>query len=613
MTAMTSFEASPLLVRAAAFAVAFAFVAASLAIVHAGGRKKLRIAALALALLAGFAVVARPRLLPGGATAGLLITPGGGEAVRHRGPQFLAPGAERVPVAGDATRGAGGGVEGVRANDASTDVQPLGRWAELAARARWQLRGAGLTAEEWRAVPSGVEFEPDAEFRVRGLVDIRWPRRVTLGDVVTVVGRFASDSAPGGPPVVLRLSGPGGVEAESAPLGGEAGGFRLQLKPRAVGRLLLELEERSTADAVPVRRHTLDVVVAPPSYPRVRIVAERPSPDANALRRWLTGRGADVDWQVAMGGGTVATSRGRRASNDPALGDEVVVTFSAAPPSRGRSGEAAAAAVQLITARGGELAPLTLEEPRGDVSAARTGDTRSESWIALVSSANGSSFAWLSAARTPSVAPIRIERGVSPDGRDRPDRRAESLVVGSYRYLLRGDESSYAELWSVLLEAVRPPRATPTCQHADGPVRVDEPIALVCRTEAPPRLILIGDEVSPSEEIALSPHSLDTGRYDAVVWPRREGWSRLMLSAGTQVGEVEFFAQPRHAWTGWDEERRVRATAAHLQEATSDAGLVRRSTDRGRAPGRRAVSPAICWAILVGALAVLWGVERSNG
>jgi hypothetical protein len=584
---MTGFDASPLEVRAAAFALACVFVAASLAIFDAGGRRKTRVAALAVALAAGFAIVARPRLLPGGSSLGQLVTPGGGSRLTPAadGPRFLAPDVEPWrPGAADAAR----------------EIPPLGRWSDLGQAPGWQLRGAGLSSEEWRGVPPGVALEPDASFTARGLVDVRWPRRVTLGDPVTVAGRYR----PEGSAVVLRLSGPGGVEAESAPLDDASPEFRLSMVPRAVGRLLLDLEERSS-EGTPLRRHTLDVVVAPPTYPRVRIVAERASADASALRRWLAARGAEVELRVALGGGTVASSPPLRLADralEAAESEDLLVTFAAATSGNG-GGEAATAAVSLRTARGADLVPLALAAPPDDPKPASAATPVRDP---LVTSTQGAAFAWSTedAARAAPAAPIRIERVGAPD------LRVESLVVGSYRFLLRGDEASYAELWSTLLEAVRAPRPSPRCEMAGGPVREDRPVALVCRADRPPRLILVGGETAPSEEIATAAHPLDAGRFDAVVWPRGEGWRRLMASDRGRVADVEFYVQPRDSWSAWDLERRVRATDAHRAEAAAAGDL---PGGRVPPPARRAIPTAACWAVLVGALAVLWGVERSGG
>jgi hypothetical protein len=405
------------------------------------------------------------------------------------------------------------------------------------------------------------------------------------------------------------LRGPGGVESETA-LDGDSG-FRLTALPRAVGRLQLVLESlaaESPAGALPRLEATLDLTIESPRFPRVRILAARPHPEAAALRRWLARRGALVDLEVGLSDGIEAEisagEPGTAESRSDSAPLPVTVVFGDLPRraawlSRDAPvilvGESAVRAYRGRGPRPPEREAVSAVEPRS-VTGARLG--------AL-------SLGTRRLAKEEIAQPLWLDEqgavlaGVLSSGGGSVPVIA-TLMETSYRYALRGESGSYAALWSDLLEAATPRDRSPRCWLRDGPILDGDPLSIVCwRDPGDASPFGLGLETPDGVVHQLDPafHPFDGDRFETRIWPRGEGWHRLSARQGERHSELEFRVRSRGEWAAWDAERRRRATA----------DLVARSTGEPAASGVRRPLPAWwAFALLLASLAVLWGVERST-
>ncbi len=142
-----------------------------------------------------------------------------------------------------------------------------------------EIRGHGLPLEQWRGTDARLSFKPSP--LPAGLLDVRWPQRLILGQPLTVSARLHR-LLPAREAVLLA---PGGVEAQRTVVGRD-GRISLSILPPSSGPMLLHLELRDSAGGT-VLREPLPVLIDEPTGPRVLLALENLSFEARDLQRWL--------------------------------------------------------------------------------------------------------------------------------------------------------------------------------------------------------------------------------------------------------------------------------------------------------------------------------------
>jgi hypothetical protein len=606
---------------------------------HRSGQRW-RLALFALACLAGFLLATRPRLLPvSPEDVGILVTPGAPEGELAEGlsaRRFALADVRLLPAAS----------ESLTANlSERLASRRLGPWSELATSGpgAWRVLGNGLRAFELEHWPAGVGLAVDPpgtpSQRSAGVVELRWPRTIQLGQRLLVEGRFdARGMADAG---VLRLMGPGGMEGEVA-LGSGETAFAWSAVPKATGALrywieriegIGRIERVRDSAAAPEVVAWLDVEVRPALLPRVLIRAARPSPEAAALRRGLARRGFETQLEIGLGGGTRARM-GSPAAGSPvkAPGGELIVVFGPWPAAERaaleleaerRGAGIVASGVEAARSFGGRqgFSPgsngvdrerATAIHVPGPIpvvlSPLRTGEVR----LTKPASDDPLSARWLLLDDEGAPLATAVERAA-----DLPPL-VLSVIDTVYRYDLRGEREMSSKLWSVLFEAALPPSSW-RCSIDDGPIVAGDPLTVTCfdleDTDRPPPTVFLETPRGSTLPVALEERSPQSDRSatargrtaSGVVWPGA-GLHRLRARHATgEELELSFAARPRADWAAWDHARRRVETQTFLEQRTATSGPGSPS-ERSRRP---LPAPAL-WAVLVAALGVLWGIERSG-
>jgi hypothetical protein len=146
---------------------------------------------------------------------------------------------------------------------------------------------------------------------------------------------------------------------------------------------------------------------------------------------------------------------------------------------------------------------------------------------------------------------------------------ALSVVEESFPWALGADRQSYEAFWARLLGAVARADAAPSFVLPGGPILVDRPLDVTLLSPTPaggkaPRVELLeGESTSPLPLFAVGP-----GRFASRLWPRHEGWLRLVSTDGASAW---LHAAGPRSWRTWQKAERIAATAATAARAAQPA------------------------------------------
>jgi hypothetical protein len=577
------------------------------------GRRGAALVALAAALLGLVGLVVRPAggIPPGDRGRAVLLTPGEDDgAVTGAGREDGGRAALRVAHTGGGGRRGAGAADGGGAGDrggAGWEVLPDARtlWRREPWLRRLEVRGYGLDAADFAGYEGAIDrFSPPA--LPAGVMAALWPRRVQLGAPLVVQLRAAPATTGR-----VDLIGPGGVEA-GADAATARRGVTLTVRPKAAGRLLYRLVARNAAGGV-IASEPLDVAVESPRPPRVLALFGAPSFENRALLRFLAA--AQIPFAASL-----ELTRGRahvEASWRPAFGPPLAAAapLTAATLARcdallldGRGWKALPPGERSVVGAavlGGLGVLLFAADSAQDEEGGFLLRSRPLARAALAPTASAASAAPAREVRLTwpgqeSLAPLALpSREIAPAAGEEPLigypegpvvaarlRRgrgvvALSVVEESFPWTLGADRPSYEAFWARLLSAVARPDAAPTFVLPGGPLLADRPLDVALLSPAPssasaasgapsakaPSVELVaGDSALPVPLFAIGP-----GRFASRLWPRAEGWLRLVSTDGASAW---LYAGGPRSWQSWQLAGRVAATAARAaQPATAELDL----------------------------------------
>ena len=486
-----------------------------------------------------------------------------------------------------------------------------------------EVLGWGLHAWDWKRLELSVSrFEPPG--KPLGLTEIVWPREVSLGAAVEVVGRLAGEG-----PHQVRLVGPGGVEdATEFDAGSDPTGFRVEAVPRIVGRTIYRLEIEDSDQNVEQREIALWVRES--SFPAVLWIEQAPSFESREVRNWLTALGASIAvgsqitrgrsrWQQANFEPALETPKSQNSTLAVDLGrvDLLVIDPESwrrlgAPDRKRIEVEVSDSGLGVLVLNGGgvvgdiedlPIAGLVPEEgpigaivPLGETSGDRwSGEPRPVhlTWDGAedrVPPLLGLGHGWRDSA---TVHPLVVQPGGSSlvawqtVGKGRV---AGSRIHDTYSWILGGEAAHHRSFWSLLLRELARPVSGERWRLRAGPVLLDQPLDVWLDTgELEPEIFLIEPSGVRSR---LSPWQELIG-WRVTVHPREAGWHRVE-SAHSQTW---VYVSAPTQWIDWDRAQRFRATSA-----ASLGGQETQRTTGSRAP----------WFFVVGLLllVLVWVDER---
>ncbi len=502
------------------------------------------------------------------------------------------------------------------------------------------IYGDGLDPAELPALNGlHVEFLPPvhAVAAAPGVVFLRCPRTLALGEPLVVAGRLGG--VPGGARFPLVLEAPDGSKVEGTADAANATGeatFTLRAPAlAAAGRYIWQLRVGQTSEP-------LGVAVVAPTLPRVLVLEAGPRFDTTALRRWYESAGGSMTVRTQVGRERFRYASSQGTAPQFAALDAVLLTN-----------------YDLVLADGRAIAALGTDERtalrvavenRGVGLLLRTDDDILPA-DAKISFEGSDIFApwkllraadlspgderlvrphWWGQATTTDLPVPAVPFNIEPSpGQDVlvDDRRDHALVAATHRgrgqiaLTLVGDTTrwqrdndfaAFAAYWSFLFERLAGPSEGAVSRWSlgdgdGGPVFVDHPLQL--RRTGSPENRLNKAAVTEAADGSTTPLSLardprEPGVWHGTFWPRHGGWHRVSDESG-DTG-LNFFVHPASDWPALQAARRRLATARF-----ADASRAREV--RPPVASARDVSPGWWWAVFVVSAGYLWLERRLAG
>jgi hypothetical protein len=473
-----------------------------------------------------------------------------------------------------------------------------------------RVAGHGLAPWELVELPVPLHAAPPPPLPF-GVARVTWPRRIALGETLTVGGTVAGVGRSGG---VARLSG-AAAGASSAALAPGESPFELRATPRGAGHHLLEL--RVEAPGVPPRIETVDVEVVRHPQPALLWLEQAPSAEGREVKRWLAEAGGAFAWRAQL-------SRG--ISRDDAVG--------VPPLPRGALSLATLSRFDLVVADPRALGALGAGERQALATAVReegvglllrAGDSSAPAALGVAFPVRplpgGGELAarleWGNDRSAPLALPARemvASASLVPVTTDRAGRLlaawqpfgagalGASLVDGTWRWVLEGLAADHRRYWREAIAALaRPTAASPRWTVPSGPLLVGLPAELTLASKELPRGRLVA---ASGAALELGPRgdADEAERWSVTFWPRESGWHRI----GDGDAAAWFHVAPAERWTTWRLAARHDATAA--RELAPPSLPLGRTT---RPPPQPIPLPR--WPfflVLLLALGVLWADEQ---
>ncbi len=498
----------------------------------------------------------------------------------------------------------------------------------LAAGDARALRGLAIT---WQRPTSPAPAGPE-------LIDVAAPRRLTVGERLTVQGRLRLPPAAGA--FTISLEGPDGVK-QAIDLRAAADGhalFALTSATPAIAPGAFEWRLRVAPQGEPL---VLGVWVTRPDRPRVLILQASPTVEAGRLQRWLAETGGAVSLRTRVSAEHMRFTTANGAPSDFARLDaatlrqlDIVV---AGEPALVELGADERDALETAIAEHG-LGLLVLGG-----EATSQPDPRFSPWVVRsetpAAAGDGARLARLRLSDGREFAePIPVpplELASPPPGRwlvrDPQDRTygatvargrgwiARTLVTDTWRWLQGGHPEMYASYWSGLLSAISRPAATTgrwSFEAGSRPVFPGEPVRLawIGAPEAPLPVAEVNPPAgSPATPVPLSlaRDRRDPARAEAIYFPASPGWHEVAVRP---VGPTfAFHVHSPTALPGVRTERRRNATAL-LAGAGAGGPINPTPAGSGGSAGVPPLVVSAAWfALFVASASALWWEQRGAG
>jgi hypothetical protein len=430
----------------------------------------------------------------------------------------------------------------------------------------WDLEGLSVAVDIVATPPPGV-----------GVGAVMWSRELGAGDTLEVTGSLSVLPESGSE---LRLVGPDGAEASveltTSPGRGPVP-FSLQLTPPRAGRFLYDLVvegQGNGSEAI----GSIDVQVREADPPAVLWLEGAPSFETRFVKEWLVGLGGELAIRSRV-------SRDRyhfeyhhldRVGLD-SLTPDLLGRFDLLVVDQ-RSWVLMTVAERVLVTEAVEdrgMGLLLRLDPGGEQSGANDlplGFTalRLEGVERLLVQPPGAQSDGFAALET---VPFELElgSGTTPLFEDRAGRLLAvarplgrgtvggTLLRQTYPWILDGQPAAHRRYWSRLLEVLSRPSTQPRWHLRPGPILVDEPLDLELSwsgeaDELPAAAYGPADQEPMS--VAMRQDPLRPGRWTARVWPSSTGWHRVE----TAGADLDFWVADSDAWPEWQRQRRARAT-----------------------------------------------------
>ena len=541
--------------------------------------------------------------------------PGGGTAL-------LTEGAEADGLAGEI----------FATGDVGQDLPQVSRLLHAAqlplrkpALTRLEIRGHGLRAAELEALPVHLDID-FAPAELEGIVDIQWPRQITVGTLARVSGRYLSgqDGL-----AVLKLLDPAGRLLASETLKPDDR-FDFVFRPSLVGltryQLTLENGQKQTTN------EPLMIEVREAQPIRLFVQQSAPSFDTRQLRRWAGDQGSQIWVRTEITKDRWLT----QGTNVPA--DELDVSMTPSFLSRmdlfiidGRSwmGLDAGQRAMITTAVEQGLGLMLLADaPLAQAPASDRGPLLAA--FQLGTDPGGASEAVITIPGLESesampLAPFEIAvRSGQPLLIDTSGTSIEAWAAHGaggigvsrlrerHRWITRGEAAQFGAYWSQVLRTLARPRPLPYFVDS-GPRRIERPgeqSRLCTMGDGRALALTLRDPSGQVRSLTLSRDSLESPLACAWFWPAAAGWHHAELldaATGERLDHASAFVYTQSDWKTAEFHRRQQRMLDRMDEQHTDG--THRQQRASETAFVQPLNPVWPWLLFLFCAAFLW-VER---
>ncbi|NOT08083.1 MAG: hypothetical protein HOP28_07750 [Gemmatimonadales bacterium] len=438
--------------------------------------------------------------------------------------------------------------------------------------------GAGVRDEDW-AGADRFSVTAGRPPRATGFVAATWRRAALLGDQVAVEGRFVS---PGAAPAQLRLEDLSGV-VDSLETAAADTTFRFSLVPKAAGRHRYVVRAVGRNGAT-MAAESLGVAVVAAAAPSLLLLQGTPRFETRDLTRLLAGRGGRVAVRTR-----VAKDRylreffNRRVEPFERLSPELLRSVDIVVLDGLTVNELSAPEMALLRRAVLEegLGVLVWRDSVARAVSRNTGsDQRFFLEFPLVRQPGALTRESGVALRGPAhtgASPVEVESSLFEE---RPDavpiledgsgrtlaavlvrgrgRIGTSLVLTPSAWAYRQERDLFEAYWGRLLGAVARDTADRWSVSPDGPVTVDQSLAITLFSSAPAPVATVRTPAGAVDTVSLRREAGSTDTWSGLYWPASAGWHELRREGG---GSLDFHGEPAGSWAGADRSARARGTA----------------------------------------------------
>ncbi|MFQ5640500.1 MAG: hypothetical protein ACE5IR_21170 [bacterium] len=409
-----------------------------------------------------------------------------------------------------------------------------------------------------------------------GLVDISWPRTITIGEKLNVQGSVALEKGSGW----LALSGPAGAVDSLNLSAQETLVFHLQATPRDTGRFLFTLDFKST-EGEEEFSETIDVTVDPIRKLKILILEGAPRFETKFLKNGLAEQGHSVVVRT-----TVSQDRTRteslnlnfRSYDLQRLGgrlfsefDILVIDLSTLSTLTRRQGSSLKEAIRA--GLGALIIPNRLENHLKQQNlltenfefhffpdiAFRTVKLQLDDKDRPTTEIRSDPFEIKSRWGIQPIFQDKVGRLLAAGKRFGNGWLATSLVRNSYEWILEGHPEFHAAYWMRLLDVIaRREQETDVWQALNsGPALINQPYRLqLSSVRQAPIATVVSDGGDP-DKMYLKQDRVNPLLWRGSYWPRRSGWHRVYVEPDD---DFHFYVHHPGEWTALQQSERLQAT-----------------------------------------------------
>ena len=497
-----------------------------------------------------------------------------------------------------------------------------------------EVIGDGLNEKQWRAF-SHITIDYQAPSLKAGIYDIRWDKKVNMGEYFHLKARVRGDSQK---VLTARLLDPAGDLADEKQIrAGELINLMAQPKLAGVHRYIIEVKDGLNI----IASESINLLVTDFSKAAILVIQSAPSFETKHLQNWAAEHGAQMMVKTQISRDKFITRKTNLDSlHKSALSPTLLQAFDMLiidgraflnfkpneiewlyQATRSGLGLLIVADQALVKAKNKKLEWLSEFELATLNEAPEVTPywfNNSDGFVAPVErmiptiaarfsrgnqSQNKPQVLVQTASGYPLVLKSRLGNG----------RIAMSLIRETHRWVTNGDSNSHSHYWQNLIHHIgRTSNNQINLDNGDDNLLFENQLAKVCLLSSEKiEQLMIGrlNEYQTNHRLLMQNSTAEPSRYCGYFWPRTPGWFQVVIQSNqsnqsntSNQHENRFYIEPATAWTSVQQQNKIRST---INKQTASKDFV-----ANESPSKYSlISPWIFWWLFLISASVLW-LER---